>query len=320
VAGMIRRRSLLVGAAALGIAGHASAETWPVRPIKLVAPFAPGGGSDFTSRLVAEKLSARLGQTMLVDNKPGAGGNLGAEIAIESPADGYTYLTISGSYAINSILHKPSFDSLNDIAAIGQFTDEPTVLCVNPGVPAKTLKELVALANAQPGELAYGSSGPGGLLHLGTEFFLDAAQIKATHVPYRGTAPALNDLLSGSVQMLIGGTTTMLPYIKNNQVRALAITRKIAVADIPTYGEQGYPTLDFNLWHGMIGPKGIPTGIVQRLNGELDAVLKSPEVSGRLAADGVIAVGGSSDAFTSTIRTEVKRWQDFIQRTGIKLD
>jgi tripartite-type tricarboxylate transporter receptor subunit TctC len=317
---VIHRRALLAGAAALGLAGRASAQAWPTRPIKLVAPFAPGGGSDFTSRLVAEKLSTRLGQTMLVDNKPGAGGNLGAEIAIKSPADGYTYLTISGSYAINSILHTPSFDSLNDIVAIGQFTDEPTVLCINPGVPAKTLKELVALAEREPGKLAYGSSGPGGLVHLGTEFFLDAAKIRATHVPYRGTAPALNDLLSGSVQMLIGGTTTMLPYIKNNQVRALAITKKIAVADIPTYGEQGYPTLDFNLWHGMIGPKGIAPEIVQRLNGALDAVLKSPELSGRLAADGVIAVGGSSDAFMAAIRAEVKRWQDFIQRTGIKLD
>ena len=317
---MIGRRSLLAGGAALGVAGRASAEPWPARPIKLVAPFAPGGGSDFTSRLVAEKLSARLGQTMLVDNKPGAGGNLGAEVAIKAPADGYTFLTISGSYAINSILHKPSFDSLNDIVAIGQFTDEPTVLCINPGVPAKTLEELVALARREPGKLAYGSSGPGGLVHLGTEFFLDAAQIKATHVPYRGTAPALNDLLSGSVQILIGGTTTMLPYIKNNQVRPLAITKKIAVADIPTYGEQGYPTLEFNLWHGMIGPKGIPPEIVQRLNGDLDAVTKSPDVSGRLTADGVIAVGGSSDAFMSTIRAEVRRWQDFIQRTGIKLD
>ncbi len=317
---MIRRRGVLAGAAALGLSSRAFAQAWPARPIKLVAPFAPGGGSDFTSRLVAEKLSARLGQTMLVDNKPGAGGNLGAEAAIKSPADGYTYLTISGSYAINSILHKPSFDSLNDVVAIGQFTDEPTVLCVNPGVSAGTLKELVALAEREPGKLAYGSSGPGGLVHLGTEFFLDAAKIRATHVPYRGTAPALNDLLSGSVQMLIGGTTTMLPYIKNKQVRPLAITRKIAAADIATYGEQGYPTLDFNLWHGMIGPKGIPAEIVQRLNGELDAVMKSPEVSGRLAADGVIAVGGSSDAFMNTIRTEVKRWQDFIQRTGIKLD
>jgi tripartite-type tricarboxylate transporter receptor subunit TctC len=317
---MIRRRSLLAGAAALGAAGRATADTWPVRPIKLVAPFAPGGGSDFTSRLVAEKLSARLGQTMLVDNKPGAGGNLGAEAAIKAPPDGYTYLTISGSYAINSIVHKPTFDSLNDIVAIGQFTDEPTVLCINPGVPAKTLKELVGLAKREPGKLAYGSSGPGGLVHLATEFFLDAAGIKATHVPYRGTAPALNDLLAGNVQMLTGGTTTMVPYIRNNQVRPLAITKRIPQIEVPTYGEQGYPTLDFNLWHGMIGPKGIPAEIVQRLNRELDAVMKSPEVSGRLAEDGVIAVGGSSQAFMDTIRAEVKRWQDFIQRAGVKLD
>ncbi len=257
---------------------------------------------------------------MLVDNKPGAGGNLGAEAAIKAPPDGYTFLTISGSYAINSILHKPSFDSLNDIVAIGQFTDEPTVLCVNPGVPAKTLKEFVALARREPGKLSFGSSGPGGLAHLGVEFFLDAAGIQATHVPYRGSAPALNDLISGNLQFMTGGTTTMLPYMKTGQVRALAITKRIAAADVPTYGEQGYPTLDFSLWHGMIGPKGIPAAIVTRLNGELDAVLKSAEVRDRLAADGVIAVGGTPEAFMETIRTEVKRWQDFIQRTGVKLE
>jgi tripartite-type tricarboxylate transporter receptor subunit TctC len=319
---MIGRRTLLAGAS-IAFASGARAQAWPTRPIKLVAPFAPGGGSDFTSRLVAEKLSARLGQTMLVENKPGAGGNLGAEAAIKSPPDGYTYLTISGSYAINSILHKPSFDSLNDIVAIGQFTDEPTVICVNPDVPAKTLAELVALCKREPGKLSYGSSGPGGLLHLGTEFFLDAAGIKATHVPYRGTALALADLLAGNLQILTGGTTTMLPYIKSGKVRGLAIssTRRLAAApDIPSYAEQGYPTLNFNLWHGMIGPKGIPADIVSRLNRELDAVLKSPDVSGRLAEDGVITVGGTPEAFMATIRREVERWQAFIKRTGIKLD
>ena len=320
---MILRRSLLAGTAGLTLAGRASAQTWPTRPIKLVAPFAPGGGSDFTSRLVSEKLSVRLGQTMLVDNKPGAGGNLGAEAAIKAAPDGYTFLTISGSYAINSLLHKPSFDSLGDIVAIGQFTDEPTVLTVHPDVPAKTLAELVALCKREPGKLSYGSSGPGGLVHLGTEFFLDAAGIKATHVPYRGTAPALTDLLAGNLQMLTGGTTTMLPYLKSGKLRGLAISSKkrlAAAPDIASYGEQGYPTLEFNLWHGMIGPKGIAPEIVQRLNAELDAVLKSPEVSGRLAADGVIAVGGSSDAFMVTIRAEVARWQTFIQRTGLKLE
>jgi tripartite-type tricarboxylate transporter receptor subunit TctC len=324
---VIRRRALLTGTAAFGLAGRswgqASGQAWPSRPIKLIAPFAPGGGSDFTSRLVAEKMGARLGQTMIVENKPGAGGNLGAEAAIKAPADGYTYLTISGSYAINSLLHKPSFDSLNDIVAIGQFTDEPTVLTVNPAVPAKTLEELVALCKREPGKLSYGSSGPGGLVHLGTEFFLDAAGIKATHVPYRGTAPALADLLAGNLQILSGGTTTMLPYIKSGKLRGLAISsnkRLAAAPDIPSYGAQGYPTLDFNLWHGMIGPKGIPGEIVRRMNEELDSVLKSPEVSGRLAEDGVLAVGGTPQAFMATIRAEVERWQTFIDRTKIKLD
>ena len=319
------RRSFLAATATAGLvpglARPARADAWPARPVKLVAPFAPGGGSDFTSRLIAEKLSARLGQPMIVDNKPGAGGNLGAEFAIKAPSDGYTFLTISGSYAINPILHSPSFDSLNDIVAIGQFTDEPTILVVNPSVPAKSLADLFTLCRRDPGKLTFGSSGPGGLVHLGTEFVFDAGGVKATHVPYRGTAPALNDLIAGSIQILNGGTTTMLPYIKNGQVRPLAITKRIAAApDIATYGEQGYPSADFNLWHGMIGPKGIPADIVQRLNSELNIVLKSPEVSGRLAEDGVLAVGGTSEAFMATIRTEVKRWQDFIQRTGLKLD
>lgn len=321
---MMQRRALLAasGAAVLAPRG-AFAQAWPARPLRLIAPFAPGGGSDFTSRLIAEKLTARLGQTMIVENKPGAGGNLGAEAAIKSPPDGYTYLTISGSYTINAILHKPSFDSLNDIVAISQFTDEPIVLTVNPAVPAKTLAELVALCKREPGKLTYGSSGPGGLLHLGTELFLDAAGIKATHVPYRGTALALADLLAGNLQMLSGGTTTMLPYVKSGKLRALAVSsrkRLVAAPDIPSYGEQGYPMLDFNLWHGMIGPKGIPAEIVARLNAELDAVLKSSDVSSRLAEDGVIAVGGTSDAFMATIRAEVARWQGFIQRTGLKLE
>ncbi|MEI6200807.1 MAG: tripartite tricarboxylate transporter substrate binding protein [Enhydrobacter sp.] len=317
---MIGRRALLASTGALGFSGGASAQAWPARPIKLIVPFAPGGGTDFTARLVAEKMAARLGQTVVVDNKPGAGGNLGAESAIKSPPDGYTYLSISGSYAVNSVVHKPSFDSLNDVVAIGQYTDEPTVLCVNPGVAARTVKDLVELCRREPGKLTYGSSGPGGLAHLGTEFFLDAAGIKATHVPYRGTGPALNDLIAGNIQILIGGTTSMMAYIKSNQVRPLAITKKITAIDVLTYSEQGYPTLDFNLWHGMLGPKGIPPEIVQRMNAELDAVLKSPEVTARLTADGVIAVGGSSEAFMATLRAEVKRWQDFIQRTGIKLE
>src|SRR5262249_16258278 len=161
-------------------------------------------------------------------------------------ADGYTYLTISGSYAVNSILHKPSFDSLGDIVAIGQFTDEPTVLTVNPELPARTLAELVALCRREPGRLSYGSSRPAALVHLGTQFFLDAAGIQVSHVPYRGTAPALADLLAGNLEMLSGGTTTMLPYIKSGKLRGLAIssTKRLAAApDIPSYGEQGYPTL-----------------------------------------------------------------------------
>lgn len=319
----MNRRGFLTTVAAAAIAAPAHAQSWPTKPIKLVVPFAPGGGTDFTSRLVAEKLTARLGQTVLVENKPGAGGNLGAEAAIKAPADGYTYLSISGSYAVNSILHKPSFDSLGDIVTIGQYTDEPFVLAVHPSVQARTLAELVALCKREPGKLSYGSSGMGGLTHLGTEFFLDAAGIKIAHVPYRGTGPALSDLLAGNVQILSGGTATLLPFVKSGKLRALATSsskRLVAAPDIPSYGEQGYPTLQFNLWHGMIGPKGIPDEIVGRLNREIDAALKTAEIMNRLAEDGVIPVGGPPDAFMATIRAEVERWQTFIKRTGIKLE
>lgn len=320
---MMKRREFLAAAATAAIVSPSHAQAWPARPIKLIVPFAPGGGTDFTARLVAEKLTARLGQTILVENKPGAGGNLGAEVAIKSSPDGYTFLSISGSYAVNSILHKPSFDSLADIVTISQYTDEPFVFAVHPSVPARSLAELVALCKREPGKLSYGSSGMGGLTHLATELFLDAAGIKIAHVPYRGTGPALSDLLAGNVQLLITGTTTLLPFVKSGKLRALATSsskRLAAAPDIASYGEQGYPTLDFNLWHGMIGPKGIPDEIVSRMNRELDAVLKSPEVSNRLADDGVIAVGGPPDTFMTTIRTEVERWQTFIKRTGIKLE
>ncbi len=319
----MHRRGFLAAAAAAAIISPARAQSWPARQIKLIVPFAPGGGTDFTARLMAEKLTARLGQTIMVENKPGAGGNLGAETAIKAPADGYTYLNISGSYAVNSILHKPSFDSLADIVAIGQYTDEPFVFVVHPTVPARTLAELVALCKREPGKLSYGSSGMGGLTHLGAEFFFDAAGIKVTHVPYRGTGPALSDTLAGNVQMLTGGTATLLPYVKSGKLRALATSSKkrlTAAPDIASYGEQGYPTLEFNLWHGMIGPKGIPDEIVARMNSELNAVLKSPEVTSRLADDGVLTVGGPPDTFMATIRAEIDRWQTFIKRTGIKLE
>lgn len=319
----MKRREFLAATAGAAIVSPARAQAWPARPIRLIVPFAPGGGTDFTARLVSEKLTARLGQTMLVENKPGAGGNLGAETAIKAPPDGYTFLSISGSYAVNAILHKPSFDSLADITAIGQYTDEPFVLAVHPSVQARTLGELVALCKREPGKLSYGSSGMGGLTHLAIELFLDAAGIRITHVPYRGTGPALSDLLAGNVQILSGGTATLLPFVKSGKLRALATSssrRLVAAPDIPSYGEQGYPALDFNLWHGMLGPRGIPDEIVARMNRELDAVLKTQEVSSRLADDGVIAVGGPPDAFMATIRTEVERWQTFIKRTGIKLE
>ena len=254
---MIGRRSLLGTAAALGLAGRASAEAWPRgrssswrRSRRAAARTSPAGWSPRRCRRGSARpcssTTSRAPAAISAPRPPSS-----------QPPDGYTYLTISGSYAINSLLHKPSFDSLNDIVAIGQFTDEPTVLCVNPAVPAKTLKELVELATrARQARLRLERPGRPGPSRHRVLPRRRRHQGDTRALPRHGAA--LNDLLAGNVQLLTGGTTTMLPYIKNGQVRPLAISTKIAAADIPTFGEQGYPTLDFNLWHGMIGPREFP--------------------------------------------------------------
>jgi tripartite-type tricarboxylate transporter receptor subunit TctC len=320
---MISRRSVLGGAATLGVAGRVAAEAWPARPIKLVAPFAPGGGSDFTSRLIAEKMSARLGQTMIVENKPGVGGNLGAEAAIKSPPDGDTYLTISGSYTINSILHKPSFDSLNDIVAIGQFTDEPTVLTVNPALPVKTLKELVELCRREPGKLSYGSSGPGGLVHLGTEFFLDAAGIKATHVPYRGSSAAMPDLMSGRVAFMFDNLPSALPQARAGKVKALAQTcavRSPSAPDLPAMEEAGFPDFAIEGWYGIFAPARTPRPIVDKLAADINKALKEPDSMERWKSLGFDPIGSTPEVFAERQKADLAYWKRMIDYTGIKVE
>ena len=326
----MRRRSFLATAAATGMAPGlvrpARADAWPSRPIKLVAPFAPGGGSDFTSRLIAEKLSARLGQTMLVDNKPGEGGNLGAEFAIKAPADGYTFLTISGSYAINSILHSPSFDSLNDIVAIGQFTDEPTVLVVNPSVPARNLADLFALCRRDPGKLTFGSSGPGGLVHLGTEFALEAGGVKATHVPYRGTAPALNDLVAGQIDIILDQTSNSISQVRAGTIRAYAVTdakRVEQAADIPTTDQAGLPGFHMTLWSGLWAPKGTPKEVIAKLNRAALDALNDPSVRTKLENLGLQMTPAdqlSPQALGTLQKAEIEKWWPMIRAANVKAE
>ena len=304
-------------------AGMAQGQDYPNKPVHVIAPFAPGGGTDFIARFVAQKLSERLGQQFIVENRPGAGGNLGAELALKSVPDGYTLLVISGSYTVNPSLYKLSFDPVNDITAIIQLSQGPFLVAVHPSLPVKSVKELIDLAKKQPGKLSYASSGQGSITQLATELFLDMAKIKIVHIPYKGTGPALNDTIAGQTQLIFGSVATTLQYVKAGRLRGLAVTtpkRIPAATELPTMVEAGVPGYEVVLWHGLIGPKGIPKAIVDRINAEATQILQSKAMADALAADGVAPAGGTPEQFRATIRTDIERWQKVVQHAGIKLE
>lgn len=319
-------KGVLAGAIfALGIlaAWLASAQQYPTKPVHIIVPFAPGGGSDFIGRFIAQKLSEHLGQQFIVDNCPGAGGNLGAELAVKSAPDGYTLLLISGSYTVNPSLYKLPYDSGNDISPIIQLSQGPYVVAVHPLVPAKTLKELIDLAKKQPDKLSYTSAGQGSITHLATELFLYMAKIKIVHVPYKGTGPALNDAISGNVQLIFGSVSTSLQHIKSGRLRGLAVTTSkhiSAAPELPTVAEAGIRGYEVILWHGLVGPKGIPKAIVYRLNSEASQILKSKAMEDLLAADGVTPAGGTPEQFQALIKTDIERWRKGVERAGIKVE
>ncbi len=320
---------LLAAFAALPFAAMAQAtstspgQAWPSKPIRLVTPFAPGGGTDFVARLVAQKLSERLGQQVVVDNKPGAGSTMGTEIALKSPPDGYTLLLTPASYTVNANIYKLNFDPLNDITPIVQISSGPYLVAVHPSLPVKTLKELVAYAQANPDKLSYGSAGNGSSTHLASAFFLDVAKIQMLHVPYKGTGPALNDTIAGNVQVIFGSVAATLQFVKSGRLRALAVTtpqRITAEPDVPTVAESGYPSYEVTNWSGLSGPKGLPRDIVLRLNREVNEIIKGADVAKVLAADGLSPAGGTSERFAGIISTEIPRWGRVIKSSGMKID
>ena len=315
-------RSAIFAVLALA-AGFAQSQQYPTKPVRIIAPFAPGGGTDFIARLIAQKLTERLGQQVIVENKPGAGGNLGAEFAVKSAPDGYTLLLVAGSYTVNPSLYKLSFDPVNDITPIVQLSQGPFVVAVHPSVPASNLKELIELARRQPDKLSYASAGSGSITHLASELFLDMAKIKIVHIPYKGTGPALNDTIAGSTQLIFGSVSTTLQFIKSGRLRGLAVTtpRRIsALPDLPTVAEAGVPGYEVVLWHGLVAPKGVPRPIVDRLNREANEVLKAKEMEDLLATDGVAPAGGTSDKFRAVIKADIERWRGVVKQANIKVD
>jgi tripartite-type tricarboxylate transporter receptor subunit TctC len=301
----------------------AQAQTYPSKPVKIVVGFAPGGGSDFAARVIAQQLTERMKNQVIVENKPGAGSLIGAEYVIKSAPDGYTLLLTPASYTVNPSVYKLSFDPLNDITPIAQISKGPYVVAVHPSVPAKTLKELVAYAKANPGKLSYASSGNGAHIHVATEYFLYTAGINIVHVPYKGTGPALNDTVGGQVQMIFGSVASALQYVKSGRLRPLAVTtpKRIAAApDVPTVSESGYPGWEVTNWHGLVGPKGLPKDILQRLNKEVNGSVHSDEVKKVLSSDGLEPAGGTPEEFAALLKAEVARWAQVVKRANIKLD
>jgi tripartite-type tricarboxylate transporter receptor subunit TctC len=309
--------------AVLAAAFAAQAQPYPTKAVKIIAPFAPGGGSDFIARAVAQKLSQRLGQPVIVDNRPGAGGNIGTEQGIKSAPDGYTLTLVAASYSVNPALYKLTFDPVNDMVPVIQLSQGPYIVAVHPSVPVNTLKELIEYAKKNPEKLSYASSGLGGHVHLATAVMADMAGIKMAHIPYKGSGPALSDTIAGNTQVILGSVATTLQYVKSGRLRALAVTtatRNSALPDVPTVAEAGVPGYQVLAWHGLIAPKGTPKAIVEQLNKEANAVLTSKEVIDMLSTDGLTPAGGPPENLVKLIVGDISRWKDIVAKSGIKAE
>ena len=312
--------AIAIGAAALA-AASAYAQQYPTKVVRVIVPFAPGGGSDITARVVSQKLSAALGQQFIVDNRGGAAGLIGMELTAKAPPDGYTIMMMSGSFSASAATHKPAFDPINTIIPVAEFGITPFVLTVHPSVPAKSTKELIALGRARPGDLTYASSGMGGMTHLATELFQYMAKIKMVHVPYKSTGAAMADILSGQAPIIVGSLLPVIPQLKAGKLRALAVTtekRWHTLPDIPTVGET-LPGYDVTLWFGTMAPRGLPQPVLDRLNASINDTLTQPDVKKRLSDDGMIATGGAPKVLGDRMRKDYERWAKLVKDAKIEL-
>jgi len=308
-------------AAVLAVPAAGWAQPYPSKPVRLIVPFAPGGGVDFIARLVGQKLGEALGQQIIVENRAGAGSAIGTEVAIRAAPDGYTLLEISPSYTINPSLQPPKFDPLNDYTPIVLIGKGPFVVVAHPSLPARDAKQLIALARSRPGDVIYGSSGQGTIVHLSTALFLHMAGVTMTHVPYKGGGPALVDVMAGQVQLVFAPPQTGLPHVKAGRVRAIGMTSAQRIPtepDIPALAET-VPGYEATNWHAMIGPKGIPPAVVERINAEVRRIVSAKDIESTLHASGVFpAGGGSPEAVRALIRKDYEQWRRVITQAGVK--
>jgi tripartite-type tricarboxylate transporter receptor subunit TctC len=311
---------LLIATLALACTG---ALAFPDKPVRIVAGFAPGG-ADTSARLIGQKLQELWGQTVIIDNKPGAAGNLGADAVARAPADGYTVLLFVNSYTINTTVYKNlSWDAVRDFAPVGRYGRSPMVVVVNSTVPARSLKDLVALAKAKPGTLNYGSAGVATAPHLAVEWFASGTGIDTTHVPYKGSAPSVVGLVGNEVQFAFGALSAFEAMIKDGRVKPLAVTtaqRFAAMPELPTVAEEAMPGFDADIWYGFVVPAATPAPIVAKLSKDLQTVLADPDLQAKLRARGVEPAYLEPRATSELIRKDVARWKDVAERIKLKLD
>jgi tripartite-type tricarboxylate transporter receptor subunit TctC len=324
----MQKRSLLALGGALCVVCSAplfAASAFPTKMVRFVIPFPPGGGTDILGRPLAQKLSERWGQQVVVDNRGGAGGNVGTELVAKSPPDGYTIeLGTNGTHTVNhSLYSNPPFNGVRDFAAVTMTATTPNVLVLHPSVQANSVKELIAFAKAHPGQINYASPGPGTPPHLAAEIFRTMAGVNLVHVPYKGAGPASVDLLGGHVQMMIANAPVVLPHIKAGKLRALGTTsvkRPAILPDIPTIAEAGLPGYEADTWYGIFAPAGTPRDIVQKLNTDIVQALFSKDLKELYAAQGAEVVGNSIEEFAAQVRTDSAKWAKVIKEIGVKVD
>jgi tripartite-type tricarboxylate transporter receptor subunit TctC len=315
---------LLTGTAHAQPTSTGSGQAYPTRPIRFIVPFQPGAGTDITARTVAGKMNELLGHQVVVDNRPGASGNIGLDLAARAAPDGYTIALVSATMSVNSVLQKKMpFDLVRDFAPVSQMTSQPYCLTVHPGIPSKTARDFIELVRAKPNFYTYGSSGTGGLSHLAGALLASMAKVNWIHVPYKGGAPGITDMLGGQIHSQFATIIGTQQHVKAGKLRWLAVStlkRSAALPDLPTMSEAALPGFDINGWYGMVAPAAISKPVLATLNRAVLEALKAPDVGPRFAADGSEPVGSSSEAFTAHIKREIEKYAKVTRDAGMKIE
>ena len=305
------------------VAQAGDAARFPAKPIRMIVPFPPGGSNDILGRFLAQKMTERLGQQTIVDNRPGADGIIGTEVAVRAPADGYTVLIVSTTYSMNPAIHKLPYDPINSLTPISLIASGGNVLANNPRLPVNSVKDLIALTKAKPGQIRYASSGIGGFNHFGGELFNTLAGVKIVHIPYKGGGPAMLDVMSGQVEITFCTLIQALPHIRSGKLKPLGVgsaKRSPLLPQVATIAEGGVPGYDGSIWWGMLGPAGMPAGIVTKLNAEIGAILRDPAMAKRLAGEAAEPVIDTPEAFAKLIVTDIEKWSRVAKETGIRAE